>query len=337
MLLREFRKVEEMMKFLMEISETAKFSLRKISRMPRRMREAKKAPNDLLVQAAIAEKLDGYIADFLSGKTERFSAVPKKPELVGKKTIWQFWYQGLDENTPKIVSTCLDSVKKYMRDYEIIILSKENMNDYLELPDFVFEKLGTGGYKLEKLANLVRLYLLSAYGGVWLDVTIYLTAPIEEKYLQKDFFALQRGEIPPKDLKYFTDFDPIGLSWSLQSYVRMQNSYMIAKPKNKITSDLLSILLEYWRKEEKTGHYFFFQICFNRMMQNEEWKNLNCETVCYADFHRFLIAGFERFNQALYDEIVTRCNVHKLSLHWARKKGLIANSFADIIVNGNSD
>jgi len=305
----------------------------KILKLYKRIKKANDARRDLPVQAEIAKKLDAYIADFLDEKIEKFVAVPKKPELVGKKIIWQYWHQGIDENTPKIVQTCLDSVKKHGNGYEIIILSQKNLSDYIELPDFVWKKLGTGGYKLPKLANLVRLYLLSAYGGVWLDCTIYLTKPIEEKYLQKDFFALQRSEIPPSDLKTFTDFDPIGLSWKSESYVRMQNSYMIAKPKHKIVGDLLSILLEYWRKEEETGHYFFFQICFNQMLQHDEWKKLNCEIVDYADFHRLLILGFDPFNQALYDEICARCNVHKLTLYWAKKK-IPDGSFADVIVNG---
>lgn len=323
-----------MKKISRKIAETTAFFLWKISRIWIQKKMAIKAKKDLSVQAATAQKLDNYVADFLNGKIERFSAVPKKPELVGKKIIWQFWQQGLDENTPKIVKACFGSVEKYRGEYEVIILSKETLNDYIELPDFIWGKFGKGGFTFPKVANLVRLYLLSAYGGVWLDATIYLTAPIDERFLQMDFFALQRSETPPKDLKIFTKFDPIGLSWKPESYVRMQNSYMIAKPHHKIIEDLLSMHLEYWKKEEKIGHYFFFQIMFNRMMQHDEWKKLNCEIVCYADFHRFLIAGFDRFNQRYYDEITARWNVHKLSLYWARKK-IPAGSFADILINEN--
>ncbi|MDR2971819.1 MAG: capsular polysaccharide synthesis protein [Bacteroidales bacterium] len=315
---------------------TANF-LRRIARIHRQIKKARSAKKDLSAQAVVAQKLDGYVTDFLNGKIERFKATAKKPELVGKKIIWQFWQQGIDENTPKLVKTCFNSVKKNCGEYEIIILSKETLRNYIDdFPDFVWEKFGTGGFTFPKIANLVRLYLLSAYGGVWLDATIYLTAPIDENWLQKNFFALQRSETPPSDLKVFTRFDPIGLSWKPESFVRMQNSFMIAKPHNKIIDDLLSIHLEYWKKEEQINHYFFFQIMFNRMMQHNEWKKLNCETVCYADFHRLLIAGFDRFNQTLYDKIITRWNVHKLTLYWARKmakKKLPAGSFADILIN----
>lgn len=322
---------------LKEISTTTGYFFRRIARIQRQLKKANKAKKDFPVQAVVAQKLDNYVTDFLSGKIEKYVAVAKKPELVGKKIIWQFWQQGLDENTPKLVRTCFDSVEKYRGEYEIIILSKETLNDYIdEFPDFIWEKFGTGGFVFPKIANLVRLYLLSAYGGVWLDATIYLTAPIDEKILNADFFALQRGETPPSDLKIFTKFDPIGLSWLSESYVRMQNSFMVAKPHNKIIDDLLSIHFEYWKKEKEIGHYFFFQMMFNRMMQRDEWKKLNCEIICYADFHRFLIAGFDRFDQHYYDEVTARWNVHKLSLHWAKKwakNRIPADSFADIIIN----
>jgi len=326
------------MKTLKKISDKTHNFLRRVVRIHKQIKKANKAKKDLPVQAVVAQKLDGYIADFLNGKIEKYVAVAKKPELVGKKIIWQFWQQGLDENTPKLVKTCFDSVKKHSNGYEVIVLSKETLSDYLEeLPDFVWEKFGKGGFVFPKIANLVRLQLLSSYGGVWLDATIFLTKPLEESWLKKDFFALQRAEIAPVDLKIFTRFDPIGLSWRPESYVRMQNSFMIAKPHNKIIDDLLSIHFEYWKKEPQINHYFFFQIMFNRMMQHDEWKNLNCETVCYADFHRFLIAGFDRFDQVLYDEITDRWGVHKLTLYWAKKwaKGKIpAGSFAEYLING---
>jgi hypothetical protein len=72
------------------------------------------------------------------------------------------------------------------------------------------------------------------------------------------------------------------------------------------------------------------------MVQHDEWKKLNCETVCYADFHRFLIAGFDRFNQTLYNEITARWNVHKLTLYWAKKK-ISDSSFAGVILNGKAE
>lgn len=318
--------------------ERAKFFLRRSGRVPQQLKKAIEAQKDLRIQAKVAEKLDRYIADFLNGKIEKMHTVAKKPELVGKKIIWQFWQQGIDEKTPKLVRTCLDSVKKHSNGYDVIVLSKETLHEYIdELPDFIWEKFGTGGFNFPKIANLVRLQLLSAYGGVWLDATIYLTRPLAESWLRQDFFMLQRTDTPPPDVKKFTWFDPIGLSWDEASLVGIQNSFIIAKPHHKIIDDLLSIHFEYWKKEPQINHYFFFQIMFNRMMRHEEWKSLNCEAVCYADFHRLLVAGLDRFDQQLYDEITARWGIHKLTLYWAKRweqKRIYAGSFAEFLING---
>jgi hypothetical protein len=131
----------------------------------------------------------------------------------------------------------------------------------------------------------------------------------------------------------FTKFDPIGLSWDQASYVKMHNYFIIAKPHYKIIDDLLSLLFEYWKNEAQINHYFFFQIMFNRMMQYDEWKKLNCEIVCYSDSHRLQIAGFDRFDQKIYDEISALSGVHKLTLYWNKKK-IPVNSFADVVING---
>jgi len=297
----------------------------------------KKAAKAVLLQNEMANILDNYIADFLNGKIPRFSAVPKKHELVGKGIFWQYWHQGINGNTPSIVINCLNSVKKNSCGHEIVLITGENMNDYIDLPGFIWEKLNTGGFNFTKLSNLIRLYLLSAYGGVWLDATIYLTGHINECLLQKDFFAYQRSETPPPDADVYIKFDPLYFTWNPAIQVRMLNSFMIAKPNNKIIGDLLSILLEYWKKEPQTKHYFFFQICFNRMMRHDEWKDINCEIVGDTDCHRLQLAMKDMFDCHLYAEITAKSNIHKLTTYFEKdlwKKRFPVGSFYDVIMNG---
>jgi len=286
-------------------------------------------------QQKIAKKLDDYIADFLDGKIEEFTAIPKKPELVGKKIFWQYWHQGVDENTSKIVVQCLDSVKKYSEDYDVIVLTNETVWDYVELPEFVFKKFGKNGFNFAKLANLVRLYLLSAYGGVWLDATIYLTNPIDKNMLDADFFAFQRSEIPPADAKIYQKFDPLYFSWKPEFQARMLNSFMIAKPNNKLVGDLLTILLAYWKNEKKAGQYYFFQICFNRMMLHDEWEKLNCEIIGDTDCHALQVASLETFDSRVFDAIKAKSNIHKLTYRFDKFNQVPKGSFFDCIANGS--
>ncbi|WP_353127959.1 capsular polysaccharide synthesis protein [Parapedobacter pyrenivorans] len=326
-----------MKSLLKKLSDRAASILRKISSVQRQRRKANKAKKDLPLQAEVAKKLDRYIAEFLTGKIERVGAVAKKPELVGRKIIWQYWQQGLDENTPNLVCTCFDSVKRHSNGYEVILLSKATLKEYIdELPDFVWDKFGTGGFDFPKIANLVRLQLLSAYGGVWLDSTAYLTNPLKERWLQQDFFALQRSEAPPPDAAFFNKSDPLFFSWNPANQVTLLNAFMVAKPHHRIIDDLLSIHLAYWKNEAAINHYFFFQILFNRMMRNAEWKDLNCEIVGHTDCHKLLMVAFDRFDREVYAEAIEKSDIHKLSLYLSKKR-LPARSFADVIINRKNE
>jgi hypothetical protein len=304
-----------------------------VSKVSRTLK-AIRAINSVPKQQKVAEKLDAYIAGFLNGKIEKFKAIPKKPELIGKKIFWQYWHQGVNSTTSKIVIECLRSVEKYRGDYEVILLTSKTVWDYIELPHFVFEKFGKDRFNFAKLANLIRLNLLSAYGGVWLDATIYLTAPMDEGILSLDFFAFQRSKIPPPDAKIFRKFDLLYFSWDPGFLAGMLNSFMIAKPGNQVVSDLLSILLAYWKKEKKIGHYYFFQICFSRMMQHDEWKNLNCEIVGDTDCHRLQVVSLDKFDPYIFEEIKSKSTIHKLTYRFDKFSQIPEGSFFDFIANG---
>lgn len=298
-------------------------SIRAISSIPKQLRAA--------------EKLDGYIDDFLQGKIEPFRAVPKKPELVGKKIFWQYWHQGIQPDTSKMVVECLRSVERFSGDHEVILLTSETVWDYIELPPFVFQKFGKNGFSFAKLSNLIRLNLLSAYGGVWLDATIYLTAPIDEQLLNKPFFAFQRSKTPPIDAEIYRKFDPLYFSWDPRFQAGLLTSFMIAKPGHKIVADVLSILLAYWKKEEKVDQYFFFQICFTRMMLRDEWKELNCEIVGDTDCHKLQVVSLDKFDPHIFEEIKARSSVHKLTYRFEKFNQIPKGSFFDVIASGTAD
>ena len=300
---------------------------------PKQLKKSRKAKQDLRLQAKVGQLLDGYITALLNGQIPPAPAVAKKPGLVGKNIIWQFWQQGVDQNTPSPVRTCLDSVQRHRNGYEVIVVSKDTLNNYVtELPGFIWEKFGTGGFDFPKIANLVRLQLLSAYGGVWLDSTIYLTGPLPENWLNQDFFALQRAAQPPADYAFYYRSDPFFFNWNPDSQVKLLNSFMVAKPHHKIIDDLLSMHVAYWKKEPEIHHYFFFQLLFNRMVQRPEWKNLNCGIVSHTDCHKLQLLAFRKFDQKAYAAATQKSNLHKLSLYLCRKK-LPAGSFADVMLN----
>ena len=99
----------------------------------------------------------------------------KRTSLIPKK-IWMLWYQGVSE-APFIVRSCIDSWIKQNPNWEVIILDSECLNQYvrLNLPEKKVTSLS-----LNHLSDLLRLALLSKYGGVWADATTFCMKPLDD-------------------------------------------------------------------------------------------------------------------------------------------------------------
>lgn len=85
------------------------------------------------------------------------------------KIIWSFWDS---DERPEFIQKCIASWKKYNPDYEIHVVSKSTLGNFLpqdEVDKMVNWKFNDGP---QRLSDLVRLQLLEVYGGIWLDASI---------------------------------------------------------------------------------------------------------------------------------------------------------------------
>ena len=90
---------------------------------------------------------------------------PKKltfPETQVDEPIWLFWNTGLDK-APEIVRTCYQSVKKYAG-RQVVLLTEKNVQNYINMPDYLNEKLKSGVLPLAIYAfgsgNLSSIHLV---------------------------------------------------------------------------------------------------------------------------------------------------------------------------------
>ncbi|MCL9676796.1 capsular polysaccharide synthesis protein [Acinetobacter sp. ACZLY 512] len=86
------------------------------------------------------------------------------------KIIWLYWE---DENIPTLVKICMKSIIKHCKGFEVILLNNVTVNQYIDLPQLSQKIL------LAQKADLIRLELLSKYGGIWMDATVFLTRNID--------------------------------------------------------------------------------------------------------------------------------------------------------------
>ena len=89
----------------------------------------------LQIQSLSANSQKHFENDLKQIKTE----LPKEQNCdVAEKQVWICWLQGM-ENAPQIVRDCYASVCYWMKDWKITVITADNMNEYVQFPDYIVE------------------------------------------------------------------------------------------------------------------------------------------------------------------------------------------------------
>ena len=262
-------------------------------------------------QKMVGEDWDRVLKEYFTNKIETEQINPKKT-FNNEKIIWQFWGQGWDfEKLPDVVKISYKSVEKYKKDYEIIHLDMNNINDYLEIPAYMLRKVENKKMGFAHFTDIIRLALLYNYGGVWIDATILLTDYLPQEYFEMDYFMFQRDD-NLENKKDWEDYDDFYFSWNNEMKVRVLNSIIFAKKNNEIIKTLLDMLLIFWEHNDLVPNYFFFQVLYTELIENY-YKKKQCKIVSDTLTHELIRVWFDKFSQEKLDEITKRNNVHKLT------------------------
>lgn len=99
--------------------------------------------------------------------------------------VWVCWWQG-ESSMPEIVQICYQSLRKHTS-HPIHLITKDSIGQYLQLPDFIEEKVQKGRITLTHLSDILRMALLAQYGGLWIDATVYVSQAIQEDIFHPPF------------------------------------------------------------------------------------------------------------------------------------------------------
>lgn len=87
--------------------------------------------------------------------------------------IWVCWWQGEDA-MPPIAKACLNSIKRHAGKHPIVLITYQNCNKYVNFPPEIIKKQQIGIIDPTHFADILRVVLLSHYGGIWMDCTVLL-------------------------------------------------------------------------------------------------------------------------------------------------------------------
>jgi len=105
--------------------------------------------------------------------------------MISDNKIWMYWNDGL-ENAPKSVQLCINSWKVQNKNYEVVVLEDNTISEWIDIPKFQDTVM-----TIQAFSNILRIFLLSKYGGIWADATLWCTKPVDgwvDNY-SDDFFV----------------------------------------------------------------------------------------------------------------------------------------------------
>ncbi|WP_081176207.1 capsular polysaccharide synthesis protein [Rhizobium rhizosphaerae] len=160
------------------------------------------------------------------------------------RIIWIYWDKPLEE-APDVVQAAVSSWRRKNPQWDVRVLTDADLARYVTLP-----QSGRGPRRIQWKADMIRVALLAAHGGVWVDATAFCVRPLEDwlpPLMQSGFFAFE---------------DPYPGRC-------MQNWFLAAAPGNPLVTRWLAQMARYWRKDGKLLHYFWVMHMFEFVVRTD--------------------------------------------------------------------
>jgi hypothetical protein len=193
---------------------------------------------DLIIYEEVYEDIKPLIENY----SEMLSGL-NQPTQLDSVVAWSMWWQGEGE-APDVIKACWESKKRNLpKNVKQIIITQDNYKEYIEIPDYIMEKVNAGSIRLTHLSDIIRAILLYKYGGIWMDAAILMTAPMPEECLELPIYTRNSydGNHP-----YYARFCS-DLTWSI--------SFFCAKPGNLLFQFWMEAFFYYFKKNNKLKYY----------------------------------------------------------------------------------
>lgn len=116
--------------------------------------------------------------------------------------VWVCWFQG-EANMPETIRCCFESIKKYSSCSEVRLITMENFNQFVSIPQYIIDKVQNGKITLTHFSDILRCNLLAEYGGVYIDAGLLLTNELQ--LLELPFFSVKLHK-PENDCSYVSEY-----------------------------------------------------------------------------------------------------------------------------------
>lgn len=190
----------------------------------------------------------GYLQRY-ADEVRKFDA-GEKNDAEEPERAFTIWFQG-EEKAPALVKACFRSMRHHLKQ-ELVILDEKSLFEWISLPDYIIDKWKKGAITHAAFSDICRVELLYQHGGVWLDATDFVTAPIPEFIMNEDFFVFMAGNTVRGN------------------YAKIQSCFMRGRKRNPILSVWRKAIFLYWKKENRKINYFWMHFLLRLVVENNE-------------------------------------------------------------------
>jgi glycosyltransferase involved in cell wall biosynthesis len=186
----------------------------------------------------------GWISDKLLKSYDEYGTTNS---MKASKIIWIYWAQGWDD-APEICKLCRDSWKKLNPTWGVREMDDSNLMDFVPA-DVYSEILKFGGtWPRVSRGDLIRLYLIARYGGVWTDATNLCNKPLDEwlnDSLLVDGFWLPWGESAEPTYNFLYS-KAASSSWLMEVFFQMLRDSTHLADINNPSSEYLCMIKKFY-------------------------------------------------------------------------------------------
>lgn len=233
--------------------------------------------------------------------------------------IFTSWLQGYDV-APPIVQKCLDSIKQFSGSNTVINITKKNLKEYVDIPSIIINKWKLGQISNAHFSDLLRVALLDKYGGIWIDATVMLFAPIPEYITESSLFFYQSS--------FLESEDPGISNWLIGSKYAG----------NLFVHALHVTLINYWQQNSIVEDYYLFHdfaiLLAQQDMLRDEWNRIPYFN--NVNPHTLQRELYEKFDYNRLSMIIEMSPVQKLTYKFNQRENINYNTFLNYLLNGEA-
>lgn len=265
--------------------------------------------------------IDQYIEKHYIHIINKYRESSPEGKTVESHNIWVFWGQG-EENMPPLIRSCYRQLCHFNKN--VVLVTNNNVREYIDLPPIIFEKVNDGRITWAHFSDIVRTTLLTTYGGLWLDATVWVSGKLPWTKLSaiSFFSANSPTQLNCYSCCFWTSFEWSWSGWCLYSKYKNHKLLSFVSEMLKLMAEREKGLLDYVIID-----YLIYYAC--RKFPSIAADMERCQSIPCK--HRNTLASImnQAYNEETYRNLIKTDFVFKLSFRspWTEKTGTGEQTF----------